>query len=258
MRKGSFVLRSAAVADHSTRAAVGTAYTVPAGYGGHIYKVEAIAYTEAQDTAVPNGGLIELENGSVDWKPFKFYLNSQQLLTTTGAEYRKVHIDCDLPLPENSVVTAYYTALNAATDVVMIQCYYEVGRGVTAQTFMDIANSSALTNAYTTSAKACTFTAVPSTKGGKLKKVFTLWRGTPETALSEGGLAEFYSNAWTGPYIQVISSSMTGKTTMSGEHLWEGNECDVDLGDNAIMYVDATPVDNQSTVLYAGIMWTRK
>lgn len=258
VRRGTFIIAHTALANHSVRAAMPT-YTVPKGFGGRVYKIQFMTYGGVVDTTVKSGGLIECENGSIDWKPFRFYSPAQELLTTTGGEISPYNIDCSLPLPETSVVTVYYTARNAATDIAYVTFYVDYSgsqQGGAGQTWMDNAVGAAIT-VITKVSPHVTFTAIAATKGGKLKKIFCDVMGTPETAVMEGGRVDVYASVPWGLPISFATASMFGKTTMAGVHEVVGIEADVDLPDNAIVYADYTPNDNQSQFLEMSIMWTK-
>lgn len=254
-RKVTFETHHTALADHTTRAAM-TAITVPKGYGGRIYKIEVMNYG-TNTTDDPSGGLIEVENGSVDWKPFKFYMDSHELLTTTGADIQPTEIECDLPLPDSSVITIYYTARNAETDAIVVILYVEIGKACMKQTYMDTAVGAAVTAAFTNTSKHVTFTAIPATKGGKLKQIRCVVLGSPETLVAEGGMvAAWASPAWGEP-IKFSTGTIIGTTTMAGVHRNRIIETDADLPDGAIVYADFYSIDNQSQFLQMGIMWTK-
>lgn len=255
----TFESHHTALADHTTRAAIGTAITVPKGYGGRITKITVMHWQGATATDDPSGGLIECENGSVDWKPFKFYTPSHELLTTTGTTIKPYELECDLPCPENSIITTYYTARNASTDAVQIIFKIEIGVSCKNQTFIDSASGSAVTGAFTLTSKHVTFTAIPATKGGKLKKIFAVILGSPETAVAEGGRLDVYASPVWGQPIMMVTGSIFGTTTMAGVHgVDEMDGGDADLPDNAIVYADFYTIDDQSQFAQMSIMWTKR
>ena len=73
-------IRDAAAITSTSRTEVGT-YAVPGGKGGKLIAV-LVGYHGTAESAVQQGGLIELENDAEDWLPFEFLLDIREGLVT--------------------------------------------------------------------------------------------------------------------------------------------------------------------------------
>lgn len=252
----SAVLSAAAIADHSTRALLtdkltGLAY-LDVAVGGQLDYIEIMVYPIATD-GVPSGGLFEIENKSVDWKPFNVYSDSFTILTTTGARITPLRIPTKKWIPDNSKIIVYYTANNAAADMPTVTFHWILGVQPSGQYFMDAAKGSALT-AITQAAKHVQFQC-PAGKGGTARAIMAIPIGTPETIVCGGGVCDVTNTAADWIPTQFVTGTVTGKTTMSGEvknHIIDLNH---PLLGNSYTYIAYTPVDNQSQLLQATIIW---
>lgn len=266
MQQKSRTITAAAIADHSTRAALTTyadgetsdnGIKVP-GAAGLMFTLVAIEIVlkSTLTTVVNAGGLFEFENNSIDWKPLEIYPN----LTTAaganaGAAMSPTRIPVNVPLPAGSIVSVYYTALNAATDRPYVTLVWEERGFGGKQTFSDAAVGSALTQ-VTKASSHITIT-IPVKKGGKLLGIVTQVHGTIETIVVGGGFVNVRGNGIT-PAVEPWQWETGGLTTIGtggGEQKLEMHYNDVELGGGCSVIFDYTPVDNQSQALAVMVIW---
>lgn len=260
MASHSIAIQSASIADHSTRAEVGSGIKIE-GVPNRIYTLTAIdiCIKSTMTTTVNSGGLVELENGSVDWKPTEIYSNLLDELTNTsggGAAQHYKRIKCHKPLPVGSTVHVFYTASNAAIDQCSVVLHYiENEYDGKPQTFIKAGKGSALTQ-ITTASSHITIS-IPASKGGMVKSILLLPVGTIEAGVVSGGLVQIHNKSVT-PTIEPCEFMTSGVTlVVGGAAELEVDEIPVDIQcpANSDFKLDYTPTDNQSQFLEAMIKW---
>jgi len=253
-KMNSVVINHAALADHSTRAAVITAGT-KISEGGVIDYLEFQVNCGVVDTDVPTGGLVELENDSLDWRPFEFYTQKGELLTTTGYISKVMRVPVRKTLPSNSTITVYYTAHNAATDVLMVTVHWIVGATTSKETFSKSgADTAFAATAFAWNSAVITLS-IPSLKGGTAVLFQMLTLDSPETAVTSGYIVRLRCDKATWERTEGLTEGITGKTTAAGCQMPHSIVLDHPLPANSEVYVDVKAVDNQSQGLLCQLLW---
>ena len=250
----SQVIMHAALADHSARAAVVAAGTKIA-VGGMIDYVEFQVNCGVFDTDVPTGGLVELENDTVDWKPFEFYTQKGEILTTTGYVQKVMRVPVKKNLPSGSRVYVYYTAHNAATDALMVTLHWQVGKTTGVQTYSKAGIDTAFAaTAFATNSKVITLE-IPATKGGNAVLALISTLDSPETAVMSGYKVMLRCDSANWEPTEGVTEGITGKTTASGCQMPWSIVLDHPLPGGSDVYVDVVAVDNQSQGLMISFLW---
>ena len=252
-RCGSAIIMSSSLADHSARAAVGT-HKAP--IGGLVDYIEIMVYpvmTTGINTT-PHGGLIEIVNDKLKWDPFEFYTQNPKLLTTTGTRLKPMRIPCKKNLPNDSTITVYYTAHNAATDVVSVTFHWIFGRSSGIQTFSKAGKGTATTfTALTWTRDHVTISNIPN--GGRAVLALAAFAGTPETIVCEGGAVSLRATGADWEPTQFTTESVSGITTMAGEVHPNGLVLDHPLPSGCNVVADVKVIDDQSQLLLLTIVW---
>ncbi len=101
-------LKAAAVTAADTRASPG-GYAVPGGKGGRIVCFYHLVWPTLE-TIVQSGGLVEVENSTIDMTPTHTYTTAHQAVGAAGTiNGHPDKIPWDGPCPQNSTFTTYYT-----------------------------------------------------------------------------------------------------------------------------------------------------
>lgn len=263
----SRTITAAAIADHSTRAAL-TTYADGSGTGdggikiggtlGVTFTLQAIEIVlkSTLTTVVNAGGLFEFENNSVDWKPLKFYPNVTTAAgANAGAAMSAAHINVHNPLPAGSICYVYYTALNAATDRPYATLFWTEEQFSGAQIFCETGIGTAITQ-VTKSTNHVTIN-IPAAKGGTALAFLTQVYGTIETIVVSGGLVEVRNDS-VRPALSPCQWDTGGVTTIGtgGAQLkLEAHPANCEAPAGSTFAFDYTPVDNQSQQLAVMVMW---
>jgi len=247
---GSGCIYSAALADHSTRAAVGT---LDVAIGGVVDYIEVQCFT-TQATTVRSGGLFELENDGVDWKPFQFYSQEQVLLGTGGSITKPMRINVTKTLPNGSTITAYFTANNAATSLVTVTVHWKLGGTATKETYMDTMRGTAAVGTLNTWRTEGTI-AIPALKGGTAVLCLAMGYGAIETIVTEGGMVRLTNGSADWVPTIFATGGLTGLTTICGESQPHGIILDHPLPSKSTVTIEFAPTDNQSQTLSVTLIW---
>jgi len=254
-RMSSVVIAHSALADHSTRAKVVSAGTDIA-IGGAIDYVEFQVNCGVVDTDVPTGGLVELENNSLDWTPFEFYTQKGELLTTTGFVQKTMRVYVSKTLPSNSKIIVYYTAHNAATDALLVTIHWILGAGASVETFsISGADTAKAFTAFTWERAAITLEIPAGAKGGNAVLFMAQTLDSPETAVTSGFVFGLRCSAADWEPTEGVTEGITGKTTASGCQMPNTLILDHPLPPNSKVYVDVMAPDNQSQGLLCNLLW---
>lgn len=248
---------SASIADHSSRALVGSAINIP-GIAGKVYTMIGIeiCIKSTATTVVNTGGLVEVENDAIDWKPVEIYGNSSTYVgANAGSPQSPTVIPCNKPLPAGSNVSVYYTAFNAATDKCYVSIIWSTKPYSGPQTFFKANIGTAITQ-ITEATTHCT-TAIPANKGGNCIGFMAIAEGVIETIVVSGGLVKVHNSssnvAWEPTEFAVGGVTSIGTGGAENRVLfWNA------LGDapgNSSFTFDYTPTDNQSQQLAVVTVW---
>ena len=246
----SGVIYSASIANHTTRAAVGT---LSVAIGGVIDWIEVQCFS-TQATTVRSGGLFELENGSIDWKPFQFYSQEQVLLGTGGSVIKPMRLYVTKYLPNNSTITAYFTANNAATSYVSVTVHWKLGGRPAKQTYMTTMRGTAAVGTLNTWRTEGTIT-IPSLKGGRAVLCLAMGYGAITTVVTEGGMVRLTNNAADWVPTIFTTGGITGLTTICGESRPNGLPMNHPLPSNSVVTIEFAPIDAQSQTLSVTLIW---
>lgn len=255
----SITTKTAAIGDHTTRALVGAAVPI---IGRPLAMMTLrgviIVNKSTATTVVPTGGLVEIENDGLDWKPFETYLNMSSFVgANAGAPQSPTVIPCKKPLPAGSNVSIYYTAINAATDSLEVTLIYTTEPWVpgSPQTFFKSGKGTAITQV--TVAAAHVTVAIPSTKGGKGIGFLAQVYGTLETIVVSGGLVQV-TNGSCSPSIEPMdfyTGGLTAVGTGGGELPLLKLDHNFDAPANSTFSFAYQPIDNQSQYLAVSVVW---
>jgi len=253
-RMASVAIAHTALADHSARAEVGSGTKV--AVGGVVDYVEIQVNCGVVDTDVPTGGLVEIENDSIDWKPFEIYSQKGELLTTTGFVQKTLKVPCRKTLPSGSTIHVYYTAHNAATDALIVIVHWIVGGSTSLETYSKAGADTAKAFTAFTWERAAITLAIPSgAKGGNAVLFMAQTLDSPETAVTSGFLFGLRCSAADWEPTQGCTEGITGKTTAAGCQMPNAIILDHPLPAGSDVYVDVMAPDNQSQGLLCNLLW---
>ena len=253
-KMSSVVIMHSALADHSARAEVVSGGT-KISEGGVIDYIDFQVNCGVLDTDVPTGGLVELENDSLDWRPFEFYTQKGELLTTTGYVQKVMRVPVKKTLPSDSIIHVYYTARNAATDALMVTVHWVIGGRAGKETFsISGADTAFAATAFAWNSAVITLS-IPSLKGGRAVLFMGVLLDSPETAVMSGYAVRLRNNKATWEPTEGVTEGITGKTTASGCQMPWSINLDHPLPANSDVYVDVKAVDNQSQGLQCQLLW---
>jgi len=249
----SIAIAHTALADHSARAEVGSGTKIP--IGGVIDYLEFQVNIGAHDTDVPTGGLVELENDSIDWKPFQFYTQKGELLTTTGYVQKVMRVPVRKTLPSGSTIHVYYTAHNAATDALIVIVHWIVGASTSVQTFSIAGADTALTPTAFAWNTAVITLSIPATKGGKAVLFQMVTLDSPETAVTSGYVVRLHNDSANWEPTYGVTEGITGKTTAAGCQMPHSIILDHPLPSSSEVTIDVMAPDNQAQFLVCQLLW---
>jgi len=237
----------------ASRATTGT-ISIPSGKGGTLVAVEAQVFGTLE-TVVNTGGLVELENDAVDWKPFEFYTDKKTCVTLGAVPLTPTRIPCHKNLPANSTVTVYYTPQDDQSQKLSVTIHWIEGAFSGRQTYMKSGIGSAITQITTASAHVSI--SIPAEKGGRVKAIQAQVWGTLETVVNSGGLVALKneSAAVSWEPTEFYTFGDTAVTSGGVELLPQLIPVDLDLPGNSTVKADYTPQDNQSQKLSLSIIW---
>ncbi len=252
MPSHSKVLTGAAVTS-TARASTGT-IAIPSGKGGTLVAVEVQVFPTLE-TVVNGGGLVELENDALDWKPFEFYTQKQTCVTSGAVPLKPLRIKCKKKLPANSTVTVYYTPQDNQSQILTVTLHWIEGDFSGKQTYMKAGIGSAITQV--TIAADHVSIAIPAEKGGTLLAVMAQVWGTLETVVNAGGLVALKNESakvgWEPSQFYTIGETCV--TCGGVETEPQLIPKDLDLPGNSTVKADYTPQDNQSQKLSLTLIW---
>ena len=248
----SGVINSASIANHTTRAAVGT-LKVP--LGGVIDYIEVQNFS-TMATTVRTGGLVEIENDNMDWKPFQFYTQEQVLLATGGTETKPMRLYVKKYLPNDSTITVYFTANNAAVSYISVTFHWKLGGGSKGmkQTYMTTMRGTAAAGTLNTWRTEGTIT-IPATKGGTAKLCLAMGYGTITDVVTEGGKVRLTNNSADWVPTEFVTPGITGLTQISGESFPNGLIMDHPLPGSSVVTIEFAPIDTQSQTISVTLIW---
>ena len=249
---------SASIADHSTRAQVGSAINV-AGRAGSIMTLVGIeiCIKSTATTTVNTGGLVEVENDAIDWKPLEIYPNSSSYVgANAGGAQSPMFLPLHKPLPAGSNISVFYTAQNAATDKAYVTLFWTTKPwDARPQTFIKSGIGTALTQV--TSATSHVSIVIPANKGGSVVGFLGQVYGTIETIVVSGGQVTVHNTsaqvAWE-PF-RFTLGGITSIGTGGGENLVCRVPAHGDAAGNGTFTFDYIPTDNQSQAAALGVVW---
>lgn len=244
-------------ADFTTRTEMGT---IEIAKGGILTAVEVkpVQYTLTSTQTI--GGIVELQNDAVDWKPFEFPTPAVDVLTSTstgGEHVEPFRFEVHKKLPDNSTVTVFYTAKDAGNQSLSVTLYWETDmpyRGK--QTLSQVDVGTEITQV--TKDSEHNDLKIPSQKGGHIVGFLVKVHGTLETVVESGGKVEVYNKSATEWGIQEF---MTGGASCIGAgavlHPVQVVLANIELPAHSHVLTDYTPYDNQSQALTFCVVWER-
>lgn len=240
----------------TTRSAV-TEITVPGGQGeNYVLSQIDIVNLPTAETVVNSGGMVEVENDSVDYKPLELITPGVTVVTEGGGNIKKTSYKVRKPLPAGSKVRFYANPYDNQSQKFCYTIHWDdASRWSGKQTYADNDLGTAVTQ-VTIDENHLTWT-IPAGKAGMLKELIYAVLGTLETVVNSGGLCkftekskiglnprEFYTNGNTvvdagGAQVELQSESLAGYQAPG----------------NATINLDFTPEDNQSQRLTGSLFW---
>ena len=246
----SGTIYSAALANHSVRAAVGT---LDVAIGGVVDYIEVQCFSTTA-TTVRSGGLVELENDALDWKPFQFYSQEQITLGTGGMHTKPMRLYVKKNLPSGSTITGYWTANNAATSLITITIHWKLGGSTSKETHMDTMRGTAAVGTLNTFREEGTI-AIPALKGGNAILCLVMGYGAIETIVTEGGMVRLTNSSADWVPTVFCTGGITGLTTICGECHPHGYIMNHPLPSKSTVTIEFAPTDNQSQTLSVTLIW---
>jgi len=239
----------------ATRASPGT-ITIPGDKGGVLVAIELQVFGTLE-TVVNSGGLVELENDAVDWKPFQFYTHGLTVVTSGAAKAHPTRIPVHKRLPPNSTVTIHYTPQDDQSQKLAVTLCWEtdINFNEGQQTFAMTGIGDAITQ-VTVAAKHVTI-AIPAEKGGTLRAIQVQVWGTLETVVNSGGLVAITNDSADMTPFEFYTQSQTCVTCGAVELEPATIPCTKPCPSRSNMYADYTPQDNQSQKLSMTLIWTK-
>jgi hypothetical protein len=254
----NYSLLTVAFADHTTRALLAAkAMNIP-GVSGKVYTLHGVEVTikiGVSLTTVNSGGLFELENDAVDWKPCEFYVNTSNSSTPGAMTVSPTKISLHKPLPAGSNISAYYTAYNAQTDMPCMTLVWSTQPFSGLQTFIKSGIGTALTQI--TAAAANVTIAIPANKGGNLVGFYSQVYGATTTTVTQGGLI-VAKNPSCNPTIDPCEWAVGGLNflvTGGAEHLLERRQFSGDCPGNSTFSFSYQPTNAASQQLALMVVW---
>jgi len=238
----------------TSRAKTGT-ITIPGGKGGVLTHVEFQVFGTLE-TVVNSGGLVELENDAVDWKPFEFYTHGLTCVTAGAAKAKPLRIPVHKKLPANSTVTVWYTPQDDQSQKLAVTIYWDTALSFKGrQTYAKAGIGSAITQ--TTKASDHVTIDIPAEKGGIARAFMVQVWGTLETVVNSGGLVQLKNidadPSWE-PF-EFYTQSQTCVTSGGVELEPLFVPCALDLPGKSTVQLDYTPQDDQSQKLSLVVIW---
>lgn len=222
-----------------------------------ITAIETVVYPTLE-TVVNSGGLVELENGSVDIVPCKYYVGGVTCKTIGAVKLKPELMKVHLPFPKNSTVTIYYTPQDNQSQKLNVTLHFsDIGYSKSKHTWIDSGIGTAVTSA-TEAVDHVTYD-VPAAKGGILRFIRTIVFGTLETVVNSGGLIKA-KNVGADPSWEPHEWHVIGATCVGcGGAVLEPHVKPVllDLPEVSKIQVSYTPQDDQSQLLAMTFIWTR-
>lgn len=247
----------------TARASPGT-ITIPAGKGGTLVAIQAISYGTLETGVLGAGGLVELENDSVDWKPCEFYTDMPQELTATsgGFVYQRTTMIKGLnkALPENSIVTVYFTPYDDQSQELELVIFW-IRKGFSGrQTYLKTGKGTAITQ-VTKQADHVQIT-IPKQKGGRLKAVFAVGQKIAAVVVGTdpnfaGGTVSLRNESAELNWEPLEFSTGAPSGLVAGAYVMELERMpmDADLPGNSTVDIDYTPANNASQYLLVTLIW---
>lgn len=244
-------------ADKSTRSSVGT---IDIAKGGVLIAVEIQPIDFVPTTAETAGGLVEFENDAVDWKPFELDTHGIMTLISTGkgGEYSDPFVfKCHKPLPDNSTVEIFYTAIDAGNQGLGVTLVWDTALAYKGkQTYAKSDHGTEITQV--TEDTEHNSVTIPAMKGGILQAFLVKVHQTLETLVQGGGLVKI-TNESLGADLEPFEF-FTGGATCSVAGIVK---CPVEVKPvenlpapaRSVFTVSFTPWDNQSQALHFVVVW---
>jgi hypothetical protein len=257
--RSNYGLLTVAFADHTTRALLAAKSINIPGVSGKIYTLHGVEITiklGISATGKQSGGLFELENDAVDWKPCEMYTNTSQVSSPGGISLTPTKISLHKPLPAGSNVSCYYTAFYSMTDMPIVTLIWSTEPYSGLQTFIKSGAGAALTQI--TSAAANITVAIPANKGGNLVGFYAQVQGVIlVTTVTQGGMMVI-KNPSCNPTIdpcELAVGGLNALVTGGGENLLTRMQFAGDCPGNSNFKADVQPTDATSQLFYLSVVW---
>lgn len=251
---------TAAIADHSARAAINTTAAVinVPGRAGSIYTLLGVQILNQSTltTTVNTGGLVELTNDGIDWLPTELLFNTSEILGAAGgASQNPTFIPLNKPLPAGSNITVYYTSRNAATDYLQVTLFWSWKQYSGPQTFSKSGYGTARTSVATFTSDISI--AIPANKGGNTIGFLAQCYGVIVTVLSVGGKMAVHNTAANPAYepCEFLTPSLSCIASGGGESIVQKVDYAGDCPGNSTFTIDTTTISTNSQVFGACVVW---
>ena len=251
-----------AFADHTVRARVGGANNVVniPGKSGQVYTlhgVEIAIKVGVSLTGVQSGGLFELENDAVDWKPCEIYTNTSQSSSPGVIPLHPTKISLHKPLPAGSNVSVFYTASYAMTDMPIVTLIWSTEPWSGPQTFIKATVGAALTQ-ITYAVNNLAGCVIPANKGGKLVGFIAQVQSVIlVTTVTQGGNIRIHNDSCDPTIVpcEFAVGGLNALVTGGGELLLERKAFSGDCPGNSTFFGDVQPTNATSTLFQLMVVW---
>ena len=251
----------ASVVSSISRAETGT-IAIPSGLDGRLKQIRATCIGTVE-TVVNGGGLVEIENDAVKGMECSFVLGGQTAVTEGGDCPNEPQVlDVDFPLVGGSTFTIYYTPYDDQAQVLEIELVYEKdGKPDPKRPNHIKANMVLKANAITqiTVDEEHNEIAIPKGHGGVLLRTEIIVFPTLETVVTAGGKVVLRNTveAWK-PFEQFVGGLTALGASGGGQLKPNTRLVNKSLSGNSKVYLDYTPLDNQSQSLGLTLFWRGK
>ena len=210
-------------------------------------------------TVVDLGGLVELINDAVEWRPFEFYTNMLSAVDAGGAEGIALRIPVHKLLPAGSNISVYYTPHNAASQKLAVVLHYEsdLPFSPSKETFA-LSDIGTAANCSGGVDKHNTIT-VPSMKGGVVRAIIVGVCGAVTSVKDTGGLVELRNTSADPSWepFEIITHTYTCVTEGGVEKQQQFIPCKLDLPDNSIVYSKFTAQHTVNSNISLVLLYTK-
>lgn len=251
-------LVGAAVASVS-RASTGT-ITIEGGKGGVLTALEFQVLGVVAAGGIDLGGLVELECDAREWKPFKFYTNSSQVLTTGGVVGKVLRIPVHKDLPAGSTITVWYTPYTTDSQKLAVCLHWETDLSFSPskETFA-MGHLGTAADCGTAAVDPHNTITIPAEKGGVCRAIMVNVLGVVTSVKDTGGELELKNPSakvsWE-PF-HIVTTTYTCITDGGWQKEQQVIPCKLDLPARSVVTSKYKAQHTVNTNISLTLIWTR-